>query len=64
MLEYAVNEANDKIFQSSDIRLDVANEVIEYGREYAVSERVCSLLEVWTFYILNICLSNCNNSLN
>lgn len=46
MLEYAVNEANDKILQFSDIRLDVANELIEYGREYAVSDRVCSLLEV------------------
>lgn len=46
MLEYAVNEANDLILQSNDIRLDVASEVIEYGREYAVSERVCSLLEV------------------
>lgn len=46
MLQYAVYEANDKILQDSGMRLAIESEIIAYGREYAVSKRVCNLLEV------------------
>lgn len=46
MLQYAVDEANDKILQDSGMRLAIESEIIAYGREYAVSKRVCNLLEV------------------
>lgn len=46
MLQYAVDEANEKILQNSGIVLDVDIETIAYGREYAVSKHVCNLLEV------------------
>lgn len=46
MLQYAVDEANEKILYSSGMNLAVEIEKISYGREYAVSKRVCNLLEV------------------
>lgn len=48
MIQYAVDEANEKILQDSGMKLAVEIETIAYGREYAVSKRVCSLLEVMT----------------
>lgn len=46
MLQYAVDEANDKILQGSGMRLAIETQTIAYGREFAVSKRVCNLLEV------------------
>lgn len=46
MLQYAVAEANDKILQNSGMELTVEVQTVAHGREYAVSKRVCSLLEV------------------
>lgn len=46
MLQYAVDEANEKILYSAGMNLAVEVEKISYGREYAVSKRVCNLLEV------------------
>lgn len=47
MLQYAAAEANEKILQDgSGMRLSVEVQTIAYGREYAVSRRVCDLLEV------------------
>lgn len=46
MLRYATDEANDKILDGMGMRLGVEVRKIEYGREYAVSKRVCELLEV------------------
>lgn len=49
ILQYAVDEANDKILQASGMKLDVEFGAIKYGREYAVSKRVCNLMEVIEF---------------
>lgn len=46
MLQYAVDEANEIILPGSDIKLSVESLTIASGREYAVSKRVCDLLEV------------------
>lgn len=46
MLQYAVDEANDKILQDSGMKLAIEIEQIPYGREYTVSKRICNLLEV------------------
>lgn len=46
MLQYAVDEANDKMLQDSGMRLDIATETIPFGREYMISDSVCSLLQV------------------
>lgn len=46
MLQYAAAEANDKILPNSGMELAIEVQTIAYGREYAVSKRVCSLLEV------------------
>lgn len=46
MLQYAVNEANEKILQDSGMKLVTEIETIAYGREYTVSKCVCNLLDV------------------
>lgn len=46
MLQYAAAEANDKILPNSGMEIAIEVQTIAYGREYAVSKRVCSLLEV------------------
>lgn len=46
MLQYAVAEANHKILRDTRIELSIEVQTIANGREYAVSKRVCNLLEV------------------
>lgn len=46
MLQYAVAEANDRILRNSGTELSIEVQAIANGREYAISKRVCSLLEV------------------
>lgn len=46
MLQYAVDEANDKLLKRSNLRLSIEIQSTEYGREFTVSKRVCDLLQV------------------
>lgn len=46
MLQYAVDEANEKILPETGMKLGIEIETISYGQEYTVSKRACSLLEV------------------
>lgn len=58
MLQYAVDEANDKILQDTGMKLAVEIETIAFGREYAVSKRVCNLLEVMASHASSYSYSN------
>lgn len=57
MIQYAVEEANEKILQYSGMKLFVEFLTIAYGREYAVSKRVCNLLEVIKIRLIPIFLN-------
>lgn len=46
MLQYAVDEANVKILNGSEMELSIENQKIVYGREFTVSKCVCNLLQV------------------
>lgn len=46
MLYYAVADANAKILRNTRLKLGTEVQPISYGHEYAVSKRVCNLLEV------------------
>lgn len=62
MLQYAVDEANDKILQDTDMKLAIEIETIAFGREYAVSKRVCNLLEVMASHDIACLYGNQLNS--
>lgn len=46
MLQYAIDDANENILGETDLKLAVEIEQLAYGREYAISRKVCNLLEV------------------
>lgn len=46
MLQYAISDANENILGDTDLKLAVEIEQIPYGREFTISRKVCSLLEV------------------
>lgn len=46
MLQYAIDEANEKILVDSGLKLAMEVEKLANGREFAISKSVCSLLEV------------------
>lgn len=46
MLQYAIADANENILGETDLKLAVEIEQLPYGREFTISRKVCSLLEV------------------
>lgn len=46
ILQYAVDEANEKILQDTEMRIAVEIDTIAIGQEYMMSRKVCNLLEV------------------
>lgn len=50
ILQYAVDEANEKILQDTEMRIAVEIDTIAIGQEYMMSRKVCNLLEVNSLY--------------
>lgn len=50
ILQYAVDEANEKILQDTEMRIAVEIDTIAIGQEYMMSRKVCNLLEVKSLY--------------
>lgn len=46
MLLYAIDDANANILGETNLKLAAEIEPIAFGREYAISRKVCNLLEV------------------
>lgn len=49
MLQYAINEANEKILSESGLKLAMEDQKLTKGREFAISKNICYLMEVITW---------------
>lgn len=61
MLNFAVEQANDKILQDGEITLKAGEDgEIEYGNEINAGEKICELLQVRTLNYSYLKITKCS----